>query len=104
MQAEEQRSQQQDYHQHPYQLSAVLAEEVGVRRTLGQVDDPAEVAEHRHLDQRGEQADHQQRKKTGPYLAQVVQVERPHGRRRRFTGGFAKDVDQLFETAVQHGW
>jgi len=103
VQAEEQRPQQQDHDQHPGQLALVLTEEIDVGCALGQVDDAAEVAEHRYLDQRGEQADHQQRQEAGPDLAQVIQVERPHGARRRLGGCFAEDVDQLLETTVQHG-
>ncbi|ESW40820.1 hypothetical protein O164_04005 [Pseudomonas taiwanensis SJ9] len=103
VQAEEYRAQQQDHHQHPDQFAAVFAEETGIGRALCQVDDAAEVAEHRHLDQRGEQAHHQQGEKARPHLAQVVQVERPHLARWRLAGRVAEDVDQLLETAVQHG-
>ncbi|MCY1451222.1 hypothetical protein D9M71_680780 [compost metagenome] len=103
VQAEEHRPQQQDHHQHPDQLAAVLAEEVGVGRALGEVDDAAEVAEHGHLDQRGDQADHQQGHEAGPHLAQVIQVERPHRARGGFARCLAENIDQSFETAVQHG-
>ncbi|MNN80470.1 hypothetical protein D3C81_1972040 [compost metagenome] len=81
----------------------MLAEEVGVGRALGQVDDAAEVAEHGHLDQRGDQADHQQSQKAWPYLAQVIQVERPDLAGWCLARCFAKNIDQLLETAVQHG-
>ena len=103
MQAEKHRPQQQHHHQHPDQLAAVLAEEIGVGRALGQVDNPAQVAEQRHFDQRGDQADDQQGEEARPHLAQVVEIEGPDLAGRRLAGRLAENVDQLLETTVQHG-
>ena len=75
VQGTEDRAQQQGNHGHPDQLGGVDLEEVGRRRALGQVDDAAQVAEQRHFNQRADQAHHQQRGKTRPHLAQVIEVE-----------------------------
>ncbi|MNM59556.1 hypothetical protein D3C81_708110 [compost metagenome] len=102
VQADEHRAQQQCYHQHPDQLTGVFTEKVDVGGALGQIDDPAQVTEQCHFDQCADQADHQQRSKAGPDLAQVVQIKRQYRTGRRGAGGFTKDIDQLFEPAKQH--
>jgi len=54
---------------HPQQLMAVLMEEVRCRHTLGHIDDAADEAEQRYLDDRHTEAHHNGCRKHGPYLA-----------------------------------
>jgi len=102
MQAVEERAQQQGDHGHPDQLGAVDLEEVRRRRALGQVDDAAQVAEQRDFDQCADQAHHQQRGETRPHLTQVVEVEGQDFIGRGGAGRVAENIDQLFETTIEH--
>ena len=102
VQGAEDRAQQQGNHGHPDQLGAVDLEEVSGWCALGQVDDAAQVAEQGDFDQRTDQADHQQRGETRPHLAQVVKVEGQDFVGRGGAGRVAENIDQLFETTIEH--
>ncbi|MNG10312.1 hypothetical protein D3C84_937720 [compost metagenome] len=102
VQADEHRAQDQRDHCHPGQFYPVDLEEVGVRCALGQVDDPAQVTEQRHFDQRTEQADDQQRGEARPDLAQVIGIEGQDSIRRGRRRGVTEYVDQFFEAAIKH--
>ena len=60
---------------HPGEGPAVVGEHRRRARRLEQVDDRADVAEDRHLDQRHDEADRHQREQHRPHLARVVPVE-----------------------------
>jgi len=104
VQAEYQRPDDQRHRRHPQQRVAVLGKEgPRVIGRLSHIDQLAEKAEQRHLDQRREKADHQHGRHQRPDLLQVMGIEAQHpGRRRNVRAGF-EDVDQIFETAEQHG-
>ncbi len=104
VQAEYQGPDDQRHRRHPQQRVAVLGKEgPRVIGRLSHIDQLAEKAEQRHLDQRREKADHQHGRHQRPDLLQVMGIEAQHpGRRRNVRAGF-EDVDQIFETAEQHG-
>ncbi|MNN17863.1 hypothetical protein D3C81_1310600 [compost metagenome] len=103
VQGVEQRTQDQRDGRHPGQFAAMQAEEVGGGSALREIDDAAEVAEQRHLDQRDDQADQQQGEERRPDLAQVVGIETHHLGGRHAVGRGAERVDQSFETTEEHG-
>ncbi|MNE29032.1 hypothetical protein D3C80_1224990 [compost metagenome] len=72
VQANKHRAQEQGHNQHPDQFASMFAEEMGIGGALCQIDDPAQVAEQCHFDQRANQAHYQQDGKAGPDLAKVV--------------------------------
>ncbi len=102
VQGVEQRAQDQRHHRHPDQFVGVHAEELRAGRALGEIDDAAEVAEQRHLDQRHDQADHQQGEEHRPDLAQIIEVKRPHSGGWGIGGGILKNIDKTFKTTIQH--
>ncbi len=104
VQAEHQRSDDQRHRRHPQQFVAVLGEEgPRVIGRLGHIDQLTEKAEQRHLDHRREKADHQHGRHQRPDLLQVMGVEAQHPGGRRDVRAGLEDIDQVFETAEQHG-
>ena len=71
-------------------------------RDRGHVDQLAEEAEQRDLDQGGEEADDQHCQHQRPHLFQVMAVEAQHAGWRGDVGAWFEDVDQGFEAAKQH--
>ncbi|MNT15937.1 hypothetical protein D3C72_1510170 [compost metagenome] len=102
VQAEEDRAQQQRHHGHPQQLVAMPAEELRAWRGLCHVDQAAEEAEQRHLDQRADQAHQQQQREHAPHFTQVPGIEAQDLARRLAVGHVSEGVDQSFQ-ATQHG-
>lgn len=104
VQAEHQRPDNQRHHRHPQQLVAVLGEKrPRVIGRLGHIDQLPEEAEQRHFDHRREEADHQHGRHQRPDLLQVMGVEAQHPGGRRNVRAGLEDIDQVFETAEQHG-
>ena len=104
VQAEHQRPDNQRHRRHPQQLVAVLGEKrPRVIGRLGHIDQLPEEAEQRHLDHRPEEADHQHGRHQRPDLLQVMGVEAQHPGGRRNVRAGLEDIDQVFETAEQHG-
>ncbi|MNL16994.1 hypothetical protein D3C87_1380630 [compost metagenome] len=102
MQADKYGAQHQRNHHHPGQFEGVILEQTDVRRALGQVDDAAQVAEQRHLDQSPNQADDQQGGEARPDLFEVISVERENPVRRRRRRCFTENIDQFFKAAIKH--
>ncbi len=104
VQAEHQGPDDHSHHGHPQQLIAVFGEKTPrIARGLRHVDQLAKKAEQRHFDQRRKEAHHQHSSHQRPDLLQIMRVEAQHARRRLDVRAGLEDIDQVFETAEQHG-
>ncbi len=88
---------------HPGEGPAIVVKHVRRRRRLQHVDDLADIAEDRHLDQRHDEADRQKRGQSRPHLAGVEPVEAAQGRRRHVDRRRPEGVDDGLEES-EHGW
>ncbi len=99
----DQRPRDHRHERHPQQDQAVLVEEGGRRlRAPHHVDQAADERQQRYLDQRAEEARHQQQRERRPHRPDEPDVERPQ-RFRRARGWLVREsVDAGFKPAV-HG-
>ncbi len=100
----EARQRPDDQHQrrHAEKLEAMAGEDFGPRRRAQHVDQRSGEAEDRGLDERNDEAEHDQRRDQRPDLPAIAQVIGDDGRRRHALVMRAKWVDEAFERS-EHG-